>query len=137
MTDPADRRLLAARYFQTQRIDTSDSVALAAFAADDSATGTAALLPEQPVTILPADEPAFRTDGRGLFPFIDSLAALEGGASPRHAAIDALIDFVAAEAPADSRGAVVVLASVKGGRAAEIWTLPLDPAALAAFFGLA
>lgn len=31
----------------------------------------------------------------------------------------------------------LLLASVKGGRAAEIWTLPLDPAALAAFFGLA
>ena len=29
----------------------------------------------------------------------------------------------------------LLLARVKGGRAAEIWTLPLDPAALAAFFG--
>lgn len=29
----------------------------------------------------------------------------------------------------------LLLARVKGGRAAEIWTLPLDPAALAEFFG--
>ncbi|MCC6639773.1 MAG: nuclear transport factor 2 family protein [Deltaproteobacteria bacterium] len=29
----------------------------------------------------------------------------------------------------------LLLARVKGGRAAEIWTLPLDPSALAAFFG--
>lgn len=31
----------------------------------------------------------------------------------------------------------LLLARVQSGRAAEIWTLPLDPAALAAFFDLA
>jgi ketosteroid isomerase-like protein len=31
----------------------------------------------------------------------------------------------------------LLLARVQGGRAEEIWTLPLDPAALATFFGLA
>ena len=62
VTDPEDRRLLGAKYFQTQ-LDTDDQVLLAAFAADNASTGDAALLPSQPVTIFPVANPAFTTDG--------------------------------------------------------------------------
>jgi hypothetical protein len=110
VTDPADRRLLAARYFQT-RLGANDQVALAAFANDDDASGQSALLPNQPVTIFPTDNPAFTTDGRAYFPAIESLATLEGGSSPLHAALAGLIDFTASAAPPGSRRAVVALAS--------------------------
>ena len=110
VTDPADRRLLAAKYLQT-RLHANDQVALAAFAADDTNTGQAALLPNQPVTIFPLANPTFTTHGRDYFPTIESLATLEGGGSPLHAAVGQLIDFAASAAPAGSRRAVVVLAS--------------------------
>ena len=110
VTDPADRRLLAAKYFQT-RLDADDQVLLAAFAADHETTGDVAMLPNQPVTIFPVANPAFTTDGRNYFSTIDSLATLEGGSSPLHAAVGELIAFTASAAPADSRRAVVVLAS--------------------------
>jgi hypothetical protein len=110
VTDPADRRLLAAKYFQT-RLEADDQVALAAFAADDAITGDVALLADQPVTIFPLDNPGFTTDGRAYFPAIESLAILEGGGSPLHAAIGEIIGFTANAAPASSRRAVAVLAS--------------------------
>lgn len=110
LADPADRRLLAAKYFQT-RLGANDEVALAAFAADDAGTGQAALLPEQPVTIFPVDRPAFTSDGSAYFPVIDSLATLEGGGSPLHAALAELIDFTASAASPGNRRAVVALAN--------------------------
>jgi hypothetical protein len=110
VTDPANRRLLGAKYVQT-RLDSNDQVALAAFATDDVGTGEVALLPVKPLTIFPVDAPAFTSDGQGYFATIDSLANLEGGASPLHEALGELIDFTASAAPADSRKAVVVLAS--------------------------
>lgn len=110
VADTADRRLLAAKYFQTL-LEQDDQVVLAAFASDDASTGQVALLPTQPVTIFPAANPAFTTDGLSYFPTIDALSALEGGASPLHAAIGEMIDFTANHAPAGSRRAVVALAS--------------------------
>ena len=110
VTDPADRRLLAAKYFQT-RLGAEDQMVLAAFAADNATTGKFALLPSQPLTIFPVENPSFTTDGSAYFSTIDSLATLEGGESPLHAAIGEMIDFTASSAPADSRRAVVVLAS--------------------------
>jgi hypothetical protein len=110
VTDPADRRLLAARYLQTQ-LRAHDRMALAAFAANDAGTGDVALLPTQPVTIFPVDNPAFANEGFDWFPTINSLATLEGGGSPLHAAMEELISFTASYAPADSRRAVAVLAS--------------------------
>jgi NAD(P)-dependent dehydrogenase (short-subunit alcohol dehydrogenase family) len=110
LTDPMDRRLLAARYLQT-RLGPDDQVALAAFAADDAGTGQAASLPEQPVTLFPTDNPGFTPDGRAYFPVIDSLATLSGGSSPLHAALAELIDFTATAAPPGNRGTVVALAS--------------------------
>ncbi len=109
VTDTADRRLLAAKYFQIQ-LEAEDQVALAAFAADDAGTGQLALLPTQPVTIFPTADAAFTTDGRSYFPTIDALATLVGGASPLHAAIGEMISFTASHAPVDIRRAVVALA---------------------------
>ena len=109
-TDTADQRLLAAKYLQTQ-LKAEDQVVLAAFAADNAGTGQMALLPSQPVTIFPTDDPAYTTDGRSYFPTIDALATLEGGASPLHAAVDEMIGFAASHAAAESRRAVVALAS--------------------------
>lgn len=109
-TDAADRRLTAAKYLQT-RLGAADKFALAAFATDDVNTGDVALLPSKPVTIYPLGSPGFTTDGLGYFETIESLAGLEGGASPLHAAVSELIDFTATSAPANSRKAVVVLAS--------------------------
>jgi hypothetical protein len=110
VTDTGDRRLLAAKYLQTQ-LALEDQVVLGAFAVDDSHTGQAALLPTQPVTLFPTADPAFTSDGRSYFPTIDELATLEGGASPLHAAIGEMIDFTASHAPTDSRRVVVALAS--------------------------
>jgi hypothetical protein len=108
--DDADRRLLAAKYLQTQ-LKSGDQLLLAAFAADDVGSGQPALLPDQPATIYPVDAPGFTTDGASLFATIDMLAALEGGASPLHAAIDDVVEFTTARAPADLRRTVVALAS--------------------------
>lgn len=110
VNDPADRRLFGAKYLQTQLAE-SDQVAVAAFAADDAVSGQAALLTKQPLTIYPIDDPGFTSDGGSYFPAIDSLAALEGGASPLHAALSESIDFTAAAAPSGTRPAVVVLSS--------------------------
>jgi hypothetical protein len=108
--DPDDRRLLAARYLQT-RFGANDHVAVAAFAADDAATGDVALLPDQPVTLYPVSPSGFTTEGRAYFPAIDSFLALEGGASPLYAASEEMIDFAAAQAPDGTRRAVVAQAS--------------------------
>ena len=110
VTDPGDRRLLAAKYLQT-RVESDDQVALAAFASDSTSTGAMSLLPTQPVTIYPVENPGFTSDGRAYFPTIDALASLEGGVSPLHAAVSELIAFTAGSAPADSRPVIVVLAS--------------------------
>jgi hypothetical protein len=92
-------------------MEADDLVALAAFASDSTSTGQMSLLPNQPVTIYPVESPGFTSDGRAYFPTIDALASLEGGVSPLHAAVGELIAFTAGSAPADSRPAIVVLAS--------------------------
>jgi hypothetical protein len=107
-TDPADKRLLAARYLPT-RLGASDEMVLAAFADDDEETGQIAMLPSQPVTIFPVDDPAFTTDGHSYFAAIESLATLEGGGSPLYEAAGEMVDFTANAAPVDSRSVVVVV----------------------------
>ena len=110
VNDPADRRLLAAKYLMT-RLGPDDQVVVAAFASNDSGSGQFALLPNTPFTIFPLEGPGFTTDGRGYFPTIDSLATLEGGASPLYASLDRMVDFTASHAPADADRAVVVISS--------------------------
>jgi hypothetical protein len=110
VNDPADRRLLAAKYLMT-RLGPDDQVVVAAFASNDASTGQFALLPSTPVTIFPQENPRFTTDGRGYFSTIDSLATLEGGASPLYTSLDRIVDFTASSAAADAARAVVVISS--------------------------
>ena len=106
--DLEDMRLIAAKYFM-KRMTVIDRAVLAGFAADDDHSGRPALLPQKPVTIFPVEQPRFATGVRDSFATIDGLASLEGGASSLYAAIDRMLDFTAAEAPAASTRALVVL----------------------------
>lgn len=92
VSDPGDKRLFAAKYLLS-RAEVERRFAVAAFAADDAGSGQPALLPQKPVTILPVENPGFTSDGRALFPVVDSLSALEGGGAPVLEAIDRMLDF--------------------------------------------
>ena len=92
-SDPADRRLFAAKYFLNSAT-TSSPMLLAAYAADSPATGQVALLPQKPVTIFPLENPYFTFTPREYFPTVDLLATLEGGSAPLYTAIDRLLDVV-------------------------------------------
>jgi hypothetical protein len=107
VTDPADTRLFAAKYFLTLA-DASARTVLAAFSSDDPASGQFSLLPKKPVTIFPLENPQFTADGRSYFATVDQLGALEGGASPLFAAIDRTLDFAAADPQPGSKALVVV-----------------------------
>ncbi len=107
VSDPADVRVFAAKYF-LRKLGPDNRAALAAFAAN-SVSGEARLLPSQPVTLYPVGAFAFRTTNDDLFPAIDALPTLEGGAAPLYAAIDAMLDVVSASASATGRKAIVVV----------------------------
>lgn len=94
VSDPGDDRLFAAKTYLASG-PSGHHAGLAAFAADDSATGQSALIPQQPVTLFPVENPILTTAGRELFPSVDALAALEGGGAPLYAALDRMVDFVA------------------------------------------
>jgi hypothetical protein len=87
VSDPADRRLFAAKYF-LGGAKADDRVVLAAFASDDGRTGQASLLPQKPVTVYPLEAPKFTGDGHSYFSTVDQFANLEGGAAPLYAAIE-------------------------------------------------
>jgi hypothetical protein len=106
--DPWDYRFFDLKYFLVSKAP-ADRVLLAAFASDDVASGTLSQLPQKPVTLFPVENPAFTTASNGLFPTIDSLGSLEGGSAPLYAAIDAMLDYVAANTSAEERRALVVL----------------------------
>jgi len=108
--DPEDRRLFAAKYF-LDFAPGNGAVALAAFSADDPATGQRSLLPERPVTVFPVENPTFTDSGRSLFPLVDSLAGMEGGNAPLIAAVDQMLDFVTAADARDGQRALVVVSS--------------------------
>lgn len=105
-SDPADRRLFATKYL-LRRSDAERRFAVAGFATDDAASGQPALLPQKPVTILPVENPGFMSDGRALFPEVDSLSALEGGGAPVLAAIDRMLDF-GARGPEEQASLIVI-----------------------------
>jgi hypothetical protein len=139
VNDPADRRLLAANYLMT-RLGPDDQVVVAAFASNDASIGQFALLPNTPVTIFPLENPEFTANGRGYFSTIDSLSALEGGASPLYASLDQMLDFTEVNAPADAARAVVVISSGDDescGSRASCWSTQralLDKGAAAGIF---
>jgi len=101
--DPADQRLFAAKYFLAQTPMASshplvEEVALAAFAADDATNGQPALIPQEPVTVFPTENPRYVGGGGELLADIESLAVLEGGAAPLFEAIDRMLDFAGGRA---------------------------------------
>lgn len=107
VNDPADARLFAAKYFLTLAGESARTV-LAAFSSDDPASGQFSLLPQEPVTVFPLENPQFTADGRSYFATVDQLGALEGGASPLFAAIDRTLDFAAADPQQGAKALVVV-----------------------------
>jgi hypothetical protein len=107
VNDPADARLFAAKYFLTLAGESARTV-LAAFSSDDPASGQFSLLPQEPVTVFPLENPQFTADGRSYFATVDQLGALEGGASPPFAAIDRTLDFAAADPQQGTKALVVV-----------------------------
>jgi hypothetical protein len=100
--DPGDARLFGTKYFLLQNRVT-DHVVLAAFGADDASIGEFSPLPQQPVTIFPVQ------NGTSSFSTVDSLAHLEGGVEPLYAAIDQMLDFVAANETAVGQRRMVVV----------------------------
>ena len=107
--DPTDARLFSAEEF-LKGLGPDDRVALSAFADDGATAGNEALIPEPPVTIFPVGAPSFfqQSNVSDLFPTLDALSVLEGGATPLYEAICRVIDFSSANAPAGPRKAVVV-----------------------------
>jgi hypothetical protein len=107
--DATDARLFSAKEF-LNGLGANDRVALSAFA-DDGTTGNVALIPEKPVTIYPVGSPTFfqQANVSQLLPTVDSLAGLEGGATPLYDAICKIADFiVASPPPAGTRRATVL-----------------------------
>lgn len=109
-SDPADKRLFAAKFFLNSATATSPML-LAAYAADSPATGQVALLPQKPITIFPLENPLFTFTPREYFPTVDLLATLEGGSAPLYAAIDQLLDAAGSGAvgPGTLKRAIVVI----------------------------
>lgn len=92
--DPADRRLFAAKNFLNGARE-EYPVGLAAFSSDHAPSGRYSVLPQQPVTLFPLENPDLTLAGRGFFQTVDSLATLEGGGSALLPAIDRVLDFYA------------------------------------------
>ena len=107
--DSGDQRLFAAKYFLKYATDDGFRAMLGAFAADDpAAVAGLALLPQKPLTVFPVENPEFTANGPGYFPTLDSLQAMEGGASPLFVAIDRAIDLQVAAGGTVARSVVVI-----------------------------
>jgi len=107
--DPADARLFAAKYFLSYASTDSPKV-LAAFASDAPGTAGLSLLPQEPVSLFPVENPQYTSYGRSYFPTVDALGAMEGGGEPLYAALDRMLDFAAAN-QTDGGKAIVVISS--------------------------
>lgn len=105
--DPADARLFAAKYFLTYASADSPKL-LAAFASDAPDTAGLSLLPQQPVSLFPTENPQFSTYGPGYFPTIDTLGTMEGGAGPLYSSLNTVLDFVAANSTGSAKAVVVI-----------------------------
>ena len=100
--NPNEPRLFAAKVL-TDSLLPDASLALAAFA-------NAALLPSQPVTFFPVDEPGFIGSRQSAFGVLQDLSGLVGGEAPLYEAIVTAIDFLVDRAPPGSEPALLVLA---------------------------
>jgi len=111
ISDPADRRLFAAKYLLSLTNDRGagqQRAVLGAFSADHAGSGRFSALPQKPVTLFPIENPALSADGRGFFAAVDSLASLEGGAGALLTAVDKALDFLGASAGVYGPAIVVV-----------------------------
>lgn len=106
--DLSDGRLRAVRYFLLAA-EQRGQLAVAAYAQDDDSLGELSLLPTQPVTVFPVEDPGFDRPHPTVRQAIDSLTDLEGGAAPLYAALELMLDFTATNAAPAMRQAVVVL----------------------------
>lgn len=107
--DPNDARLYMLRYFLLKK-HAGHSVAVMAFGGNNIATGVISTLPQLPLTVFPAHDPQFTTDGASLFPAVDSLAFSERGTSPLFVSMLQAVEFTATHTPPESRRMIVVLA---------------------------
>jgi hypothetical protein len=97
-SDPTDARVFSSKVF-LEKLGASDRVTLGVFA-----QGTGARIPTTPLTRY-GD---FTGDGASLFDELDGLPALEGGFTPLYSALDQMVQYVAANAPAGLRKSVVL-----------------------------
>jgi hypothetical protein len=121
--DAPDARLFGVKYFLHAKGE-DNRAALAAFAANDTKSGERRLLPQEPITTFPGGTPEFTSSTRDLYPSIDSLAGLEGGAAPLSAAIDTMLDLIAVNPTATGHKAIVVVTAGLDdtcGAPAECW----------------
>jgi len=93
-SDPTDARVFASKGF-LQSIGVNDRVVLGAFA-----EGSGARIPTTPLTTYGS----FTNDGPSYFDELDQFPALEGGGTPMYQALDALLQYTAANAPAGVPG---------------------------------
>lgn len=108
--DNVEARLFTGKLFADRMLPDS-ALLLAAFAGDDPASGYTSLLPQTPVTFLPAGNPAPFLSKAETFQELDGLAGLSGGIAPLYAAILSSIDFVATHALPGTRRMLVVMAN--------------------------
>jgi hypothetical protein len=99
-SDPSNLRLLGIEHFFAL-VDQPNVATLAAFA-DGEIDLQPALLPQQPVTVYPSNDPAALADT------IASLASLVGGGAPLYAAIDSEIERLRRKSTTADRFVVVV-----------------------------
>lgn len=97
-SDPTDARIFASKVF-LDNLGASDRVTLGVFA-----QGGGSRIPTTPLTRY-GD---FTASGTSLFDELDSLPGLEGGFTPLYSALDQMVQYVAANAPAGLRKTVVL-----------------------------
>jgi hypothetical protein len=89
----------------------ADRTTVDAFAADldDGVSLQSSQLPKRPLSVLAIDTPQSPSATEDLMSAVDGLAQLEGGGSPLYAALDAMLDVMAATPELPRRRALVVV----------------------------
>lgn len=105
-----EAHLFTAKIF-ADRVLPETAMLLAAFAADDPASGLVSLLPQTPVTFLPVDDPGPFLSKAETFAELDGLAELGGGVAPLYESVLSSINFVASHAIPGTRRMLVVMAN--------------------------
>lgn len=108
--DIREARLFTGKLF-ADRMLPETILLLAAFAGDDPAGDYVSVLPQTPVTFLPANNPGPFLSKVETFEQLDGLAGAGGGIAPLYAAILSSIEFVATHAMPGTRRMLVVMAN--------------------------